>query len=130
MKVPKLTPKSVVNVVKAGWLGTSKIGSKKRFSFQCFAIRTPDLPTNQKSVLSLLTNQSPALPVTNLSWDLLRNLPGHLDRDLGAVLLGDIHTMLPRDLDWLLEGNLLAGVVRHLFALLVRHLDQSEINKN
>ena len=57
MKVPKLTPKSVVNVVKAGWLGTSKIGSKKRFSFQCFAIRTPDL-SNTRFVLYILKPSS------------------------------------------------------------------------
>ena len=31
-------------------------------------------------------------------------------------------------LDWLLEGDLLAGVMRHLLALLVRDLmDQSEL---
>ena len=31
-------------------------------------------------------------------------------------------------LDWLLEGDLLAGVMRHLLALLVRDLDQSEVS--
>ena len=95
------------------------------------------------SVTSLMTS----VGVANLSGHLLRHLPGHLDRDLdqsevsidnidqsegsiddlGAVLLGDVHTMFPRHLDRLLEGNLLAGMVRHLLTLLVRHLDQSEM---
>ena len=92
------------------------------------------------SVTSLMTS----VGVTNLSWHLLRHLPWHLDRDLdqsevsidnidqseddlGAVLLRDVHTVFPRHLDWLLEGNLLAGMVRHLLTLLVRHLDQSEM---
>ena len=96
------------------------------------------------SVTSLMTS----VGVTNLSGYLLRHLPGHLDRDLdqaevsidnidqsegsiddlGAVLLGDVHTVFPWHLDRLLEGNLLAGMVRHLLTLLVRHLDQSEVS--
>ena len=96
------------------------------------------------SVTSLMTS----VGVANLSGNLLRHLPGHLDwdldqsevsidnidqsegsiDDLGAVLLRDVHTMFPRHLDRLLEGNLLAGMVRHLLTLLVRHLDQSEVS--
>ena len=105
------------------------------------------------SVTSLMTS----VGVTNLSWHLLRHLPRHLDRDLdqsevsidnidqsegsidnidqsevsiddlGAVLLRDVHTVFPGHLDWLLEGNLLAGMVRHLLTLLVRHLDQLQM---
>ena len=50
MKVPKVTPKSDVNVVNMGWLGTSKTGSKKRFCFQYLATRTPAL-SNTRLVL-------------------------------------------------------------------------------
>ena len=95
------------------------------------------------SVTSLMTS----VGVTNLSWHLLRHLPRHLDRDLdqsevsidnidqseasmddlGAVLLRDVHTVFPGHLDWLFEGNLLAGMVRHLLTLLVRHLDQLQM---
>ena len=105
------------------------------------------------SVTSLMTS----VGVANLSWHLLRHLPWHLDRDLdqsevsidnidqsegsidnidqsevsiddlGAVLFRDVHTMFPGHLDWLLKGNLLAGMVRHLLTLLVRHLDQLQM---
>ena len=57
INVPKLTPKSVVKVVNAGWLGTSKMGSMNRFSFQCLAISTPDL-SNTKFVLYMLKPSS------------------------------------------------------------------------
>ena len=57
INVPKVTPKLVVKVVNVGWLGTSKMGSMNRFSFQCFATRIPDL-SNTKFVLYMLNPSS------------------------------------------------------------------------
>ena len=62
--------------------------------------------------------------LTNFSWNLLRHLPGHLDWDLGAVLLGDGVTLLSGNLHWPLEGDLLAGVVGNLLTMLVWNLDR------
>ena len=46
-----------------------------------------------------ISSMMTSVGVANLSGNFLRHLSGHLDWDLGAVLLGDIHTVLPRNLN-------------------------------
>ena len=49
--------------------------------------------------VSSISSMMTSVGVANLSGNFLRHLSGHLDWDLGAVLLGDIHTVLPRNLN-------------------------------
>ena len=62
------------------------------------------------SIASMMTS----VGVANLSGNFLRHLPGHLDWDLGAVFFGDIHTVLPRNLD---QSKVIIG-----------NIDQSEVS--
>ena len=49
--------------------------------------------------VSSISSMMTSVGVANLSGNFLRHLSGHLDWDLGAVFLGDIHTVLPRNLN-------------------------------